>query len=118
MFMRLLSPMFPRRTSAPARFCRVCGCTDETEHFDARGKPCWWVEPTLCSACRPAAYAESTPVVPPRSPNFTPGSCPRCRTPVWVATGCTHGDPTVLDPPQHHKGSPHAFQFVHSCGRL
>lgn len=30
--------------------CRVCGCTNETPCEDG----CWWIEPDLCSSCRPA----------------------------------------------------------------
>lgn len=31
------------------RCCRVCGCSDERSCLD----PCHWVEPDLCSNCRP-----------------------------------------------------------------
>ena len=34
------------------RTCRVCGCTDDKACLPPGG-PCHWVEPDLCSACRP-----------------------------------------------------------------
>jgi hypothetical protein len=36
------------------RSCRVCGCTDEdcAQCFAKTGKPCHWIEPDLCSACK------------------------------------------------------------------
>lgn len=36
------------------RKCRVCGCTDDDcrQCIERTGKPCSWVEPDLCSACR------------------------------------------------------------------
>lgn len=39
---------------APPWQCRVCGCTNEdcTQCIEKTGKPCYWVEPNLCSACR------------------------------------------------------------------
>jgi hypothetical protein len=35
------------------RRCRVCGCTDDDCHqcIEKTGKPCYWVEEDLCSAC-------------------------------------------------------------------
>ena len=33
--------------------CRVCGCTDYncSSCIERTGKPCYWYEPDLCSAC-------------------------------------------------------------------
>ena len=38
------------------RTCRACGCTDEDcrQCIEKTGEPCYWVEPDLCSACRPS----------------------------------------------------------------
>lgn len=35
------------------RKCRVCGCTDDdcSQCIEKTGKPCFWVELDLCSAC-------------------------------------------------------------------
>ncbi|MEN6421290.1 MAG: hypothetical protein ABFD76_05025 [Smithella sp.] len=35
--------------------CRVCGCTDDdcSQCIERTGKPCYWVEDDLCSACVP-----------------------------------------------------------------
>lgn len=35
------------------RKCRVCGCTnsDCRRCVEKTGRPCWWVEDDLCSAC-------------------------------------------------------------------
>lgn len=44
------------------RMCRVCGCTDDIffECVQVEGKPCYWVEPDLCSRCANAkAKSES-----------------------------------------------------------
>jgi hypothetical protein len=40
--------------------CRQCGCTDDDcDRCVARtGAPCWWVEPDLCSACKPDQNAD------------------------------------------------------------
>jgi hypothetical protein len=37
------------------RRCRECGCTDEdcSQCVARTGRPCTWVEPDLCSACKP-----------------------------------------------------------------
>ena len=42
---------------APARACRVCGCTDDdcTQCIEKTGQRCHWVEPDLCSACQTKA---------------------------------------------------------------
>jgi len=34
----------------------VCGCTDDDcrQCVEKTGEPCYWVEPDLCSACRPS----------------------------------------------------------------
>ncbi len=34
--------------------CRVCGCTDLncSQCIEKTGKPCYWVEEDLCSACK------------------------------------------------------------------
>lgn len=36
------------------RRCRVCGCTDDdcSGCIERTGRPCWWVEHDLCSACQ------------------------------------------------------------------
>ncbi len=36
--------------------CRECGCTDNDcrECIEKTGRPCYWVEPDLCSACVPS----------------------------------------------------------------
>ena len=33
--------------------CRICRCTDDdcSLCIERTGKPCYWVEPDLCSAC-------------------------------------------------------------------
>lgn len=31
--------------------CRECGCTDDRACVDPEGRPCFWVEDTLCSSC-------------------------------------------------------------------
>lgn len=38
------------------RRCRICGCTDDDcrQCFEKTGKPCYWIEPDLCSACAEA----------------------------------------------------------------
>lgn len=38
---------------APVRRCRVCGCTDYDcrQCIERTGRPCYWVEDGLCSAC-------------------------------------------------------------------
>lgn len=35
------------------RECRICGCTDDdcTQCVEKTGKPCYWVQEDLCSAC-------------------------------------------------------------------
>jgi hypothetical protein len=35
------------------RICRLCGCTDDDcrQCIEKTGKPCYWVEADLCSAC-------------------------------------------------------------------
>jgi hypothetical protein len=40
-------------TGQGKRRCRVCGCTDDDCHqcIEKTGKPCYWVEEDLCSAC-------------------------------------------------------------------
>jgi hypothetical protein len=40
-------------TTESKRRCRVCGCTDDDCHhcIEKTGKPCYWVEDDLCSAC-------------------------------------------------------------------
>lgn len=47
---------FGRETviSMKRRCCRVCGCTDnDCRRCIARtGRPCWWIEADLCSACK------------------------------------------------------------------
>jgi hypothetical protein len=51
-----------QRSVKAERVCRVCGCTD----LDCRGciertgEPCYWVEPDLCSACKPAEEKPKT----------------------------------------------------------
>jgi hypothetical protein len=47
---------------APMRTCRACGCTDDDcrQCVEKTGEPCYWVEPDLCSACRPSR-AEGVP---------------------------------------------------------
>jgi hypothetical protein len=42
-----------REMATPSGVCRVCGCTDDDCRgcIERTGKPCWWVEPDLCSAC-------------------------------------------------------------------
>jgi len=47
-----------KNTAAPhtkdgIRRCRVCGCTDDdcSQCIEKTGKPCYWVEEDLCSAC-------------------------------------------------------------------
>ena len=62
------------------RTCRVCGCTNEdcTGCLQRTGKPCYWVAPDLCSACRnatptkvgqsPPAQLDSRPTPPICSP--------------------------------------------------
>jgi ParB/RepB/Spo0J family partition protein len=47
------------------RMCRACGCT--SEHACEEG--CYWIEPDLCSNCRPGQSEAATPAVPlaPRS---------------------------------------------------
>ena len=49
-----------KRTAVGAA-CRVCECTqaDCRECIEATGRPCWWVEEDLCSACvvEAAAFA-------------------------------------------------------------
>ena len=39
---------------AKAMKCRICGCTDEdcSQCIEKTGRPCSWVEPGLCSACK------------------------------------------------------------------
>lgn len=46
--------MNPPTASTPRR-CRVCGCTnDDCRQCIAKtGRPCYWVELDLCSACLP-----------------------------------------------------------------
>ena len=36
------------------RFCRVCGCTQFncSQCVEKTGRPCYWVEEDLCSACQ------------------------------------------------------------------
>jgi len=35
--------------------CRICGCTENDcrQCIEKTGKPCYWVEDDLCSACAP-----------------------------------------------------------------
>jgi hypothetical protein len=40
------------KSASPTRSCHVCGCTDNRACQDMLGDSCWWVGPTLCSACR------------------------------------------------------------------
>ena len=49
--------------------CAVCGCTDNdcSRCIEETGAPCWWVAPSLCSACGgdligPEAFAELGPI--------------------------------------------------------
>ena len=40
----------------PAGACRVCGCTTENACLQLHSnvldvRPCWWLEPDLCSSC-------------------------------------------------------------------
>lgn len=44
-------------TSTDTRTCRVCGCTDWAACLNAFNQPCYWIEPDLCSECRPHAEA-------------------------------------------------------------
>jgi hypothetical protein len=39
-----------------ANVCRVCGCTDEDcrQCIERTGRPCYWVDDDLCSACADA----------------------------------------------------------------
>lgn len=51
-----------RWLAGPAvRSCRVCSCTDyDCSGCIARtGRPCFWVGPRLCSACRQPADADA-----------------------------------------------------------
>jgi hypothetical protein len=47
------SPHYAYREPQPA--CSVCGCTDEdcSGCVERTGDPCYWISPTLCSACAP-----------------------------------------------------------------
>ena len=38
----------------PERSCRICGCTEDDCSGCVRrtGRPCYWIEADLCSACR------------------------------------------------------------------
>jgi hypothetical protein len=49
------------------RRCRVCGCTDrDCRRCIARtGRPCYWVEADLCSACAPGRTVRIHLEVPP-----------------------------------------------------
>ncbi len=45
--------------------CRVCGCTEDNACV-VDGKPCWWAEPDLCSACagmQPATAGQTVDLV-------------------------------------------------------
>lgn len=95
---------------APARRCRVCGCTDD------RACPggCWWVSWDLCSSCRDDAYRDSTPVdLGPRPEGFVAASCLKCRRPVLV--GNEFRPPIAFDPVQHDKGRSQGYLFTHDC---
>jgi hypothetical protein len=48
------SPFYAYRESqTTAVHCTVCGCTDDdcSGCIERTGVPCYWVSPTLCSAC-------------------------------------------------------------------
>ena len=49
-----------RKRVGDVRKCRSCGCTEDDckACIEKTGQPCRWIEPDLCSACRPEA-AES-----------------------------------------------------------
>lgn len=44
---------YPDTSKDNVRTCRVCGCTDNdcTQCAERTGKPCYWVDDDLCSAC-------------------------------------------------------------------
>ncbi|MEN6607793.1 MAG: hypothetical protein ABFD60_11155 [Bryobacteraceae bacterium] len=41
----------PAPEAPPARFCRVCGCTEDEPCVNLEGQGCHWVAEDLCSAC-------------------------------------------------------------------
>jgi hypothetical protein len=41
----------PAPAAPPARFCRVCGCTEDQPCVNLEGQGCHWVAEDLCSAC-------------------------------------------------------------------
>lgn len=54
----LVAIVNPSKTS---QACRVCKCTEDdcSQCIEKIGKPCWWIEPDLCSACAPKGHEES-----------------------------------------------------------
>lgn len=45
------------------RKCRECGCTDDNcrQCIEKTGRPCYWSEPDLCSACDDDPYHDRKP---------------------------------------------------------
>jgi hypothetical protein len=58
-----LESEWDREDGREVRRCRVCGCTDDdcSGCIERTGKPCYWVEEDLCSACCPGSIANRCP---------------------------------------------------------